>query len=638
MACTRATMSPVESVRIDSTRTSIGTAGRGGSVTRHSTTITPRARALSALGDVYLEHEMNAEALAAFREAVQLESQNNAPKKQLAGALERNKDYASSRKIWEELSEKSKTSGDKMLAREARTRIVAMWGFEHLLEGQVTPLTAKFNAAPPDIEAGRMLAEVQGHLRKLGDAEATLRKVTTAAPGDADSYLALERVLVQENKLSDAILVLEKLVAVDPKTARQLYQRMSAYATQLSRDGDAIKYAARAVELNPDDAEGHRRLADMYRSKQDNEHAIGEYRAAIQKNDRLFTVYPDLADLLNLNGQTDEADRLYRRVIRGAPDEELVSRAARSSMQINLGKGTLESLEQELLPLAIGNPQKKVYRRLLIAVYENLTFALVQKSKFGSGKDAEAARSALARIGGRAVKPLLDALVDGDGGQQRVAIDVLGYVQNRNAGPALLAFAMGPAESPLRTRAMLACGALRDPNLLPKYEALLFPKGDGGESMSSDQIAVAASWAVAKLGDKRAQPLLRKLASNGTPDMRAFAALGLGLTKDKSNVPLLGAMARGLDSGAVARAAAAYALGELGADSEATTLVILAEGTDTLPRQMAALALAMRSTRWIQWWDGKIRWSSMSAPGATRAAMALTSARSRPRPSPWQSS
>jgi len=558
------------------------------------TTVTPRARALAALGEVYLEHDMLQDALASFREAVQLEPQTLGYKKQLAGALERSKSFRDARVIWTELAEKAKASGDKILAREARSRIVTLWGFERVLDAQIAPLQAKFAKAPPDVEAGRMLAEVQLHLRKLADAEATLRKVVAAAPGDADSYLALERVLVQQNKTQDAIAVLEKLVAVDPKSARQLYQRMAQYALQLYRDDDAIKYAARAVELNPDDAEGHRRLGEMYRQKQDVERAIVEFRAAIAKNDRLFIVYLELADLLLTKGQGDEADRLFRRVIRGAPDEELVSRAARLSMQINLGKGTLESLEQELLPLAIGNPQKKVYRRLLVEIYGNLTFALVQRVKHGSGKDAEEARVALQRVGGRAVKPLLDALADGDAGQQRVAIDVLGYVQNKNASAALFAFATGQAEGPLRTRAMLACGALRDAALLPKYEALLFPKseGGGGEAMASDSVARAASWAVAKLGDKRAIPLLRKVVQSGTPDMRAFAVLGLGALKDKSSVALVAQTAKSLEAGTSARAAAAYALGELGAESEATSLVTIAEGTDALPRQMAILALA----------------------------------------------
>lgn len=579
------------------------------------TTITPRARALAALGEVYLEHDMTADALASFKEAAALEPQNLVYKKQLASALERSRSYRESRVLWQELADKARQNGDKILAREARSRIVTLWGFERILDAQIPALQTKFGATPPDIEAGRMLAEVQLHLRKLGDAEATLRKVIQSAPGDADSYLALERVLVQQNKTGEAIAVLEKLVAVEPKRARELYQRMAQYALQLYKDDDAIKYAARAVELNPDDAEGHRRLGEMYRQRQDVEHAIVEFRAAIAKNDRLYITYLELADLLLSKGQGEEADRLFRRVIRGAPDEELVSRAARLSMQINLGKGTLESLEQELLPLAIGNPQRKVYRRLLVEIYGNLTFALVQRSRHGSGKDAEEARAALARIGSRAVKPLLDALADGDAGQQRVAIDVLGYVQNKNAGSALFAFATGQAEAPLRTRAMLACGALRDTALLPKYEALLFPKQEGGgEAMASDKIAEAASWSVAKLGDKKALPLLRKLAQSGTPPMRAFAALGLGAIKDRSSVALLSATARSLDGGTVARAAAAYALGEVGAESESTTLVTLAEGTDALPRQMAILALARMGA------------SKSEPPGGKAALAAITDA------------
>jgi tetratricopeptide (TPR) repeat protein len=560
------------------------------------TTISPRSRALAALGDVYLEHDMATDALQVLKEAATLDPTNAPIKKQLASAYERTKNYREARAIWQELSERGKKSNDKLLTREARSHIVTLWGLERIIDAQIPILTQQFNANPPDIESGRLLAEVQIHARKFPDAEATLRKVVTLAPGDADSYLALERVLAQENKFQEAIAVLEKLVAVDPKSARQLYQRMADYALRLYKDEDAIRYAARAVELNPDDAEGHRRLGDMYRSKQDTDHAISEYRAAITKNDRLFIVYFSLADLLLSKGQSDEADRLFRRVIRGAPDEELISKAVHLSMQINLGRGTLESLEQDLLPLAIGNPQRSIYRRSLVEIYANLTFALVQRVKRGEGKDAEEARATLVKIGSRAVKPLLDALADGDPGQQRVAIDVLAYVQNKNAGPALFAFATGNAELPLRQRAMVACGALRDPNLLPKYEALLFPKAPKGEvfddAMPSDKVALAAVWGVARIQDRRALPLLRNVLKKGIPEMRALSALGLAQLKDTSSSPVVAQMARGLDSGNVARAAAAYALGELDAQGESATLLSLAQGSDALPRELALLALA----------------------------------------------
>ena len=315
--------------------------------------------------------------------------------------------------------------------------------------------------------------------------------------------------------------MLEKLVVVDPKRARELYQRMAQYAVQIYRDDDAVKYAARAVELNPEDAEGHRRLGEMYRQRQDPERAAKEFREAIVKNERLYPVYFELAELRMAKGtpaDIDEADRLYRRVLRSAPDEELVARAARASMQINLGRGTLESLESDLLPLTIAHQDKAIYRRLLVEIYGTLTYPLVQKVRAGNPDEAKAARSELAKIGARAVKPLLDALSDPDEGQQRIAIDALAYVENKNAGPALFAYATGTADLGLRTRAMTACGALRDTSLLPRYAALLFPK-TAGEGVPTDAVATAAAFSVARLETPSASPYLRRLIEKGTPEI-----------------------------------------------------------------------------------------------------------------------
>jgi tetratricopeptide (TPR) repeat protein/HEAT repeat protein len=562
--------------------------------------VVPRAKALAALGDVYLEHDKTSEALAAYREAVQLEPGNLATKKSLAAALERTRSYHEARMLYEDIVAKAREKGDKVLARECRTRVVSLWGMEHVLEQQLPALQKQFASTPPDVEAGRMLAEAQLHLRRLADAEGTLRRVIQIAPGDAESYLALERVLVQqavgvqgEKKIGEAIAVLEKLAEVEPKRARELYQRMAQYARQIYKDEDAIRYAARAVELNPDDAEGHHHLGQMYRSKQDTARAIAEFRAAITKNDRLFAVYFELADLLLSQGQTDEADRLFRRVIRGAPDEDLVARAARLSMQINLGKGTLESLEQELLPLAISQPQRPNYRRLLVEIYGSLTFGLMQRVRHGTSEEAAGARASLAHIGARAIKPLLDALNDQDVGQQKIATLVLGYVENKNAALPLFAFATGTADVALRTRAMIACGALGEPALVPKLESLLFPKDAGGEpSGLSGPVAVAAVWGLARMHDDRAIPVLRRVAREGAPTMRALSVLGLGMARDRGSIPEVAAIASAADSGNMARAAAAYALGALDARTQVPVLLSLAEESDSLPRRMALVALA----------------------------------------------
>ena len=568
------------------------------------TKVQPRAKALAALGDVYLEHDMTSDAIAAYKEAVALDPGNLGTMKALAAAYERTRAYREAQGLYEEIATRAKEKGDKALARESRTRIVTLWGLQRVLEQELPALRRQFSATPPDAEAGRMLAEALIHLRKLPEAEAVLRRVVELAPGDADSYLALERVLVQETKIADAIAVLERLAEVEPKRARELYQRMAQYALQIYDDDDAIKYAARAVELNPDDAEGHRRLGEMYRSRQDIDHAVAEFRAAIAKNDRLFVVYFELADLLLSKGQTDEADRLFRSIVRAAPDEELVARAARLSMQINLGKGTLGSLEQDLLPLAIGNPQRPIYRHLLVEIYGSMTFALVQRVTHAAGSlrtEADAtraaaaadARKALALIGSRAVKPLLDALADPDVSQQRIAIDVLAYVQNRNAALPLFAFATGTADPALRARAMIACGSLADAALVPKYEALLFPRDAlGDQAGAADAVGLAAVWGLARMADARALPVLRRVARGAAPAMRALAVLGLGVAHDTASAPEIAEIARSVDGGTLTRAAAAYALGELDAQAYVPAVLEIAEGGETLPRRMALVALA----------------------------------------------
>ncbi|MCA9626115.1 MAG: HEAT repeat domain-containing protein [Myxococcales bacterium] len=557
-----------------------------------------RARALYTLGEVYLEHDMPKEALESLAEAVKLAPKLTNYKKAYALALERTGAGASSAqkraqydqalKIWEALLLDASAAH---VAREARQHIVTLWSLSGQLEDKVSPLSRRLNSKPPDLDAGRLLAEIHVRRKRYSEAEKVLKKVTDAAPGDAESFLRLEHVLVVQRKLKAAIAVLEKLVKVEPKRAREYYQRMANYAAELYQDDAAIKYAARAVELSPDDAEGHRKLGEMYRRRQDNDKAIAQFRQAIAKNDRLFLVYFQLAELLINRGEIDEADQLLRRVVRASPDEDLVSQATRISMQLNLGRGTLESLEKELLPVALGNPGKPIYRRLLVEIYGAMAFPLVHLSKSTNPTEAKKASAELAKIGERAVKPLLDALSDDQGTQQRTALELLSHIKNKGAGPSLVAYATGKADADLRVWAMLAVASLQDPGLLPKLSDLIAP-GNQVRSEEADPVLVAAAYAVARMQDPRARPLLLKLLESDAPSVRACGALGLGLVGTAQDTGRLAEIARSLEAGPLPRAAAAFALGERGASQQVDVLAQLAEANDPLVRGQAILALA----------------------------------------------
>lgn len=559
-----------------------------------------RAEGLLRLGEVYLEHDMSQEALEALAEAVKREPKQPRVRRAYAVGLERvgaaagGRDgqrlaYEEARKVWEQILRDS--AADTNLAREARQHVVTLLSLTGQLAPRVNLLERRFAADPPDMEAGRQLAEAHVRLRRYDDAERVLRRLTQLAPGNVEDLSRLERVLVLGRKLEAALETLEKLVKLDPKRAREYYQRMAGYAAELYQDDRALGYAAKAVELGPDDADGHRKLGEMYEKRQDTARAVAEFRAAIAKNERLFAVYLELGELLVGQGQLDEADQLFRRVVRSSPDEELIYKAARLSMQLNLGRGTLESLERDLLPIALGNPERSIFRRLLVEVYGALAYPLLHRARSGVPAEVEEARAQLRKLGERAVKPLLDALSDPREAQQQVAITLLTHVGNKDAAPSLFAYASGAADPELRARAMVAAGTLRDPRLEPKLSELLLGRGTAHLS-DSDPVSIAAAWSLARLGTKSSLAPLEKLAASDSGNLRALALIGIGRLAEPRAVPLVRKLLRSPDAGALPRAAAAFAAGSLGLRGEADALTELSRDADPSVRAQAILALS----------------------------------------------
>jgi cellulose synthase operon protein C len=556
------------------------------------------AEALHALGEVYLEHDMPDQAITTLGQAMRLapgrvpfaKSYGLALERAGAGAASastRARQYREAQQIWEQLLSRAVTENDGNLARESRQHIVTLWSLTGTLAERVGPLQRRFEATPPDLEAGRLLAETELRLRRFSAAEKTLLAIITRAPGDTDSYLRLERALVQRGELGRAIDVLSKLCELDPTRAKEYYQRMAGYAAESYQDDRAIEYAARAVELGPDDAEGHQRLGEMYRERQDIDHAIHEYRQALQKNDRLFAVHFQLAELLLNRQEVDEADQLLRQVLRSSPDEQLIARAARLSMQLHLGRGTLESLEKELLPIALAHPGRPIYRRLLVEIYGALAFPLQNRAR-GSDQEGAEARAQLAKLGQRAVKPLLDALGDPRDTQQRIAIELLSYIQNKSAGPTLLTFAASGAEPELRLGATLAAGALADPALTPRFADLVFKEG----ASDADPVSVAAIWALANMQSEAARPALLRVLKERGPNAQALAVIGLGRLGGGRDAKLLAGIVGSAEQAQITRAAAALALAESSDPRAAAATTALADASDVVVRATATISLA----------------------------------------------
>lgn len=576
---------------------------------------TDRAAGHATLGGILADHDMLPESIEQYREAVRLAPSELSYVRGLATVLERNRDDAGAEVEWRRVIELARD--DRAARREARERIVGIWVRTRVLPQRIVELERRFRAEPPDAEAGRFLAEA--HRRRgaqhQAQAERVLERIVAVEPGDVETLLALERLRTQRGDLAGAIEVLARLRDADARRAAHYLQRMAEHALALYRDEEALRYAAEAVRRNPEDASAHRRLADLYRARQDTEQAIASYRRALELNERLYPAYFELAELYLARGETDDADRLYRQVLRVTPDDDLVARAARASVQLNLGAGTLASLERDLLPLALGNPQRPIFRRMVVELYDAYAGPLAQAARRG-GPAAAAARAELRQIGTRGIKPLLEALADQDPAQRRVALDILGDLGNANAAAPLLALAENDTlDIGQRTQALLAAGAVAPPALVPRFDALT--RGDR-------RLRGLAAWGVARVGGRDAVRVLRRLLESADAPVRGFAAVGLGLHGDAADAAALErllsdasedvipaatwalgrtgaassvpALVRVLSaSGGASAVVAAGALGEIGTDGAVTELIGALFSSDAEVRRAAARALARAS-------------------------------------------
>ncbi len=561
-----------------------------------------RAKGHAALAGTYMDHDMPERALAEWEAAVRLAPRELRYIRGLAEALERLHRPADAVRQWERVLEIEHE--DRVARREARRRLARLWALTGQLGSEIAKLEKAFGwrragpvpkrkpgQAPPDVEAGRMLAEAyamlgrgrgrrRGEARYIKEAERVLARVIELAPGDVDSMLALERARTARGDAEGALEVLERLVEADPKNARTYLARMAENSLTLYRDEDAVRYAERSVALNPDDASAQRRLGDLYRARQQGERAMKSYRRAIELDERAYPIYFELAELHLARGEQRKADELLRAVMRASPDDDLVKRATHALVQLHLGSGTLASLEQSLLPLALAHTRRPVYRTLLVELYDALSRVLLERARSGGGPDAALAQKELHALGRRAIKPLLEALSDDDPNQRRIAIELLGVVGNDNAALPLLRVAEGEEGSTSQRRsALLAAGAVAGDALADRFAALTGAR--------ERRLQEAAAWTLCRMAGPRALPHLRALARSSSPTLRGYGMLGLGRARDRQSLGALRSAAQRDRSGWV-RGMALLALGAQG-DRQSTALLVAAASAERGPVAVAAV-------------------------------------------------
>ncbi len=555
------------------------------------------------LAQVYAEHDMLSEALVTYSKAIKLDPKKEAFYRGRAVVYERQKQPKDAVADWERvLSLLSSEAIDKPRVREARQRIVNLLerqGGTYLSERQ-TGWKRDFEKEPPLLASGYFLVESYLRQNRLADARAVLEAILARKPDDNDSMHALVNVHKAERNYDKAIEVLTQLAQKSPGLEREYYNQIAELKTILHEDSAAIEYAKKALDKNPNDPMGHQRLAERYESMQQYPEAIAAYEKALEHDPRKYEAYFALARLYRNQGQREKAAAVYHKLLQRAPDEDILYKAGREAISLQELDGTLPALEQVLAPLCFTMAHKKVYRRLLVELYARYVPDLVNRWRRREGDNLAAIPLELKRLGTHGLKPLLEALNDEkDPSQQRMAVQVLGYLGNQGAAAPLVRIAKEGKETTgeparlqallptldwdVRVEALVAAGRLGDARTISDLTNLAKHK--------EASMREAAVFALGMTGDRRTVASLSRALDDTVDGVQVLACLGLGRVESGAGKDVEKRLIGVVNDPArpdLTRAACAFALGLSGSAASVEVLLrTLGEGNDEAQRTSA---------------------------------------------------
>ncbi len=530
------------------------------------------------LGEVLLDHEALKDGLEALEKAVALAPYDIKARRALALGLERAASQSSeaTRRSYEQaalghflvLLEMPDSPGMGTAKSLAERHVIRLWRRNGSLALELSKLKKRLDATPPDLRAGRLLAEGLMAERRWPEAISALQKILAVNQGDRQALLLLESAYEKSGQSALAITTLKRLVETDPNRARDYYERMAQSANRQGDAEQALSYAELAVAKNPNDPAAQAQLGDLYLAQGKTEQAKSAFRSALKQDDRLHLVALKLAELLGQSGQLHQSLELLVHVVRTSPDHEVVSRAARRALSISIPVDKTRELEDVLRPLAIGRSEQPLYRMLLLEILAAEMSPFLQRAQYGSAEDSREAQRSLTALADRSTQPLLAALSNSFGQEQQTAIQLLAYSSVSAAAGALLAFAESGAKEEQRLLAVLATGRVPRAGVADRMSKILLQE----DNLARGRLAQAATWSLGRQADPKSVPLLLRCLREGEPEVRVYAALALaGIPKlaAKTSQRVNDALLKTLEDpskGDASRSAAALALSQLDSD------------------------------------------------------------------------
>jgi HEAT repeat protein/predicted Zn-dependent protease len=580
------------------------------------------------VGEVLFDHDLFAEAVDEARAAQLLDGKSVGPHRLLAQIYERQRKPDAALEEWnrvlaiaspadssgrpgrsEEREERLEGS-DAGLRREARTHLLGLLGRQGRarLEAEVSRLRDEADSHPDDPERALYLTEAQQRLGDSAGAISTLRAILARATATAgirnptDPHLAnaasasaqaaaveagfaLAHLLERTGRLDEAVARLDDLSRLGPERARDAQLQIAGIALERYDVTAALDRAA-AAEPGADPS-ALARIAEIRERAGADELAISTYQKASQGNAPAATTL-SAARISIRQGDDGVAATAIETFLRTSRDDASVTEAARQALTLDEFLDRLPQLAESLSITLPDGQETAARRKALVAVLKRILPALYRDP------GADAAR---ARLGQRALRPLLELVTDANRPPDVSAIELLGLLGNTDAAPALARIAApgsgpelhprsnatnGAAEAQLA--AIVALGRLGDRR---GRSALERAAAAGGTAPRT-----AAIWSLGRISDSSVTPLLQRAVEDPRPEIQAAACLGLGRHADEQTTTLLAQLAADPTRSSTVRLAAIAGLGRSGRPIATPTLVDLLDAGDPDLARAAAFALA----------------------------------------------
>jgi len=165
-------------------------------------------------------------------------------------------------------------------------------------EGGVAELKERLKKEPNSPTLLLHLGQAYQRSADNAQAEKSYRKAMEAQPGFIPAYKALADLLEMTGKRKAAIVELKKLTSAQPGEA-WAWERLGALALEDGDTATAFSSFTKALQSNPENANVHFRLAQMYDKAMDRQMALEHYKK--------FSTISDDMDMLKLAGERIKA-------------------------------------------------------------------------------------------------------------------------------------------------------------------------------------------------------------------------------------------------------------------------------------------------------------------------------------------